>query len=79
VNNALKHSGAKHIGITLSQSNGTMALTVNDDGIGLPAQAVQHKGMGLNIMAYRARMIGGTLHVRRGGEHGTIVNLVFPN
>src|SRR5439155_11926904 len=78
VNNALKHARAKHIGITLSQTNGRVALTVNDDGVGLPAEAAQRAGMGLNIMAYRARMIGGSLEVQRGGRGGTVVSLVFP-
>lgn len=79
VNNALKHSHAKHIGIILTQSNGSLALTVNDDGIGLPSQPRERRGMGLNIMAYRARMIGGALHVRPGAGGGTVVSLVFPN
>ena len=76
---ALKHASAKHIGITLSQTNGRVALTVNDDGVGLPAEAAQRAGMGLNIMAYRARMIGGSLEVQRGGRGGTVVSLVFPS
>ncbi len=78
VNNALKHSGANHIGITLTQSNGSVALTVNDDGSGFAPAAGDRGGMGLNIMTYRARMIGGSLQVRSGDERGTIVSLVYP-
>ncbi len=78
VNNALKHSQAKHIGITLTPSDGNVTLTVDDDGVGLPEQFKGSTGMGLNIMAYRARMIGGSLQVHSGDKRGIIVSLVYP-
>lgn len=38
VNNAVKHASAKHVWITLSaEPDGRTALTVRDDGVGLPA------------------------------------------
>jgi len=79
VNNAVKHSRAKHIGITLTRTDENVTLTVDDDGVGLPEELGKNTGMGLNIMAYRARMINGTLHVRRGAKRGTVVSLVFAN
>jgi len=34
--------------------------------------------MGLQIMSYRAKMIGGTLDVRQGSGGGTTVSCTFP-
>jgi signal transduction histidine kinase len=38
----------------------------------------ERTGMGLNIMNYRARMVGGSLEVRRNAEHGVTVFCFFP-
>jgi signal transduction histidine kinase len=34
--------------------------------------------MGLQIMNYRARMIGGSLKVDSSGSHGTVITCEFP-
>lgn len=72
VNNAIKHSGASQVVIRLSSVGGAVALTIRDNGIGLPDDLAT-PGMGLHIMNYRAKMIGGTLQVRRGAAGGTCV------
>jgi two-component system CheB/CheR fusion protein len=41
-------------------------------------KASQGKGIGLHTMAYRARMIGGTLQVVTPPEGGTRVTCLFP-
>jgi two-component system sensor kinase FixL len=48
-------------------------LSVIDDGIGIPLSANSTSGMGMHIMDYRARTIGGTLTVARGEHGGTLV------
>ncbi|MBC7815747.1 MAG: PAS domain S-box protein, partial [Planctomycetaceae bacterium] len=72
VTNALKHSRANEIRISLQQQNGQIILEVNDNGLGISATATnceastgETPGMGLRIMNYRAGMIGGMLHVER--------------
>jgi len=80
VHNAAKHAKAKEISIRLTAVNGDMVLSVMDDGIGLPSEAVgEPEGMGLRIMQYRARVIGGTLEIRSGPDGGTIVSCSFPS
>src|SRR6185312_9241865 len=64
VANAAKHARAKEIVIGLSSSSQAVTLEVRDDGRGIPA-AVQAEpsGMGLKLMEYRARMIGGEVSI----------------
>ncbi len=78
VNNAIKHSGAKAITITLSPVDEGLHLTVSDDGSGLPDSFPPNAGMGLHIMQYRARLLGGTLAVRPASPKGTSVTCVIP-
>jgi signal transduction histidine kinase len=79
VHNAVKHAGAKQITIRFSAVNGDNVLSVVDDGVGLPSGGGNEpKGMGLRIMQYRARMIGGTLDVRNSVDGGAIVTCSYP-
>ena len=71
VNNALKHGRPKHIVITLSEAGGAAALSILDDGTGIPEDVGQSRGMGMHIMNYRAKMVGGTLEVDRARAGGT--------
>lgn len=83
VHNAIKHGKARNVRITLTAGEDQGALTIRDNGCGIPAifpsdTGQRHNGMGLHIMKYRAGMIGGALHVEpiRGG--GTSVTCIFP-
>lgn len=78
VNNAIKHGGAKNIVIRLSIENGSGALQIVDDGMGIPEERQGSQGMGLQIMTYRSAMIGGRLEISRNAERGTTVRCVFP-
>ncbi|MEX1230230.1 MAG: PAS domain S-box protein [Planctomycetaceae bacterium] len=78
LNNALRHSRADQIDITLSSRNDQIVLEVCDNGIGIDP-AARHRpdrpegGMGLRTMAYRASLIGGMLHIERNSRGGTTV------
>jgi PAS domain S-box-containing protein len=78
VHNATKHAKANKILIGLTVAHDTWALTVKDDGVGLGRDAHQAKGMGVHVMEYRARMIGGTLSLRNGAGGGALVSCVVP-
>jgi len=80
VNNALKHGHPRHIAIRLAGGEGPF-LSVEDDGVGLPESRPAERasqGMGLLIMSYRAKMIGGALEVRPDSAGGTVVFCTFP-
>ena len=78
VANALRHGAATKIIIVLKQIDGQVWLEVANNGKDWPAEPAVSAGMGLNIMAYRARMIGGTMQIYRGTTGGTVVELSFP-
>ncbi|HZM71188.1 MAG TPA: MASE1 domain-containing protein [Candidatus Cryosericum sp.] len=78
VHNAVKHGRAQRLAIDLTTVNGTVNLTITDDGVGLPGDLDGQHGMGLRIMKYRARMVGGTLEVRNGPQGGVVVACSVP-
>lgn len=72
--NAARHGKAAHVTVSLARSNGLLTLTVEDDGIGFKSPAAgQMTGMGIRIMRYRARVMGGTLDLKNRPDHGTQV------
>lgn len=76
VNNAVKHGKARNILIGLGSTGVHCALTIEDDGIGMPLPAPS-TGMGLHIMEHRAKMIGGALSIERRHDGGTLVTCEF--
>ena len=79
VSNAVRHSGARTIWLKLSGSNGQLSLEIEDDGVGLPPAAQREtEGMGLHIMDYRARAIGGRLSLSQRLDAGTRVCCCVP-
>ncbi|MGH8024787.1 MAG: GAF domain-containing sensor histidine kinase [Limisphaerales bacterium] len=76
VQNAFKHGSARHIIITLVCGGKSLRLIVKDDGVGIPRHPAR-TGMGLKNMRARARLIGGTLDIRRGKRAGTVVACEF--
>ncbi|MGA7968973.1 MAG: PAS domain S-box protein [Terriglobales bacterium] len=78
VNNAIKHGHARQIVIRLAADGHQGALTIQDDGSGIGNHVPGNKGMGLQLMNYRARMVGGSLDVRQVPTGGTLVTCLFP-
>jgi signal transduction histidine kinase len=74
LNNAVKHSFAKNITVSISQAGSQVLLTVKDNGVGLPELTSPVSGLGLRTMRYRANVIGGIFDVRRQDDGGTIVS-----
>jgi signal transduction histidine kinase len=73
VTNAVKHSKANRIVIGVTAAGHEIAIKVADDGVGIREPFGSRAGMGLHIMQYRARMIGGRLKVGRGENGGSII------
>lgn len=76
--NAIKHGKCSKIDLELVYGEKSSKLTVESDGFDFPDGKVSSAGMGLSIMEYRARVIGGAVEVRRGSAGGTLVICDFP-
>ena len=76
--NAIKHGHARNIAIGLAVVMGGGVLTVRDDGSGFEVVPKRETGLGLRIMNYRAKMIGGSLSVQSRPNGGTVVKCLFP-
>lgn len=74
--NVSRHAGAAHCDVDLSAVDGTLTLTVLDDGRGLPVGF--RAGVGLTSMRERAEELGGDCRVERGQGRGTVVRAVLP-
>ena len=79
INNAVKHSGANEIRIDLHEDKEAIYLDVRDDGVGISQEAESNVGMGLHIMGYRARAIGGSLRIGPVNGNGTSIKCVVPH
>lgn len=78
LNNAAKHSRADLVRVTFKKAQGTLMLSVKDDGIGFkwPAgrsREVQREGLGIASMKERVENSGGTFIIRSGRPSGTII------
>ncbi|HUY10437.1 MAG TPA: ATP-binding protein [Candidatus Dormibacteraeota bacterium] len=77
--NTENHAAATRVDIGLRQIGSRIALTVRDDGIGLPtAPASTASGTGFVEMRSRLRSLGGRLEVRSAADKGTIVSAYVP-
>jgi PAS domain S-box-containing protein len=73
LNNALRHGQAQAIAIGLTSNPQRIVLTVRDDGIGFSSAPPKRKGMGIQIMQYRAAMVGGSLAIQKEDSRGVRV------
>ena len=77
LSNAVVHSGARTIIVGLHRDEHSVSVEVVDNGHGIPAEARNGSGMGLNIMKYRASVITGELRIHTNSEGTTISCRVF--
>jgi signal transduction histidine kinase len=83
INNAMKHSNAKHINIDVYYSGNILSIVIRDDGNGFnPAEKMQdanETGNGLGNLVNRARLIDATIHFNSTPREGTIVTINMNN
>jgi signal transduction histidine kinase len=73
--NAARHGHASRVEIALSAARHAFLLCVSDDGEGMAEDAAPYTGMGLNIMKYRAGMIGAKFEIVSRKPRGTVVRV----
>lgn len=80
--NVHRHSGAEAVHIRITSGNGCLTLGIQDNGKGIPADALRmtpngSHGIGLSSMRERSALLGGTFNVETDG-HGTLIVVSVP-
>ncbi|MGW6404742.1 GAF domain-containing sensor histidine kinase [Streptomyces sp. NPDC055134] len=80
LHNALRHSGAEHVRVTLDKRGPGAVLRVTDDGGGFEPKAVRHAGRHLGLVSMRDRSsgVGGRLTVESEPGKGTTIEMEVP-
>ncbi|GAA5000786.1 MULTISPECIES: GAF domain-containing sensor histidine kinase [Streptomyces] len=80
LHNALRHSGAEHVAVTLHRRGTGTVLRITDDGGGFDPRTVRRAGrhLGLVSMRDRASGTGGRLTVRSAPGEGTTIEMEVP-
>ncbi|MGW3115997.1 GAF domain-containing sensor histidine kinase [Streptomyces sp. NPDC001107] len=80
LHNALRHSGAQHVDVTLARREGGTVLRVTDDGSGFDPKSIRRAGrhLGLVSMRDRASGVGGVLTVESAPGKGTTIEMEVP-
>jgi PAS domain S-box-containing protein len=80
IENAARHSRAKHLKIALSSIGGRLQLTIEDDGIGFDHSPsdIYGEGFGILSMKERAELAGGLFSLETAIGRGTTVLVSWP-
>ena len=79
LNNVVKHAQASHVDVILDVDEDRVALTVRDDGIGMPPERKDSTTQyGLRGLEERAAFLGGAVTVSVGRNGGTVVSVELP-
>jgi PAS domain S-box-containing protein len=75
VTNAVRHAEAHHLVLRFARNpDGDVELSVSDDGSGMPVgERRKGRGVGLQIMRYRAQVIDAEFEIHSGAGGGTVV------
>ncbi len=78
LSNVVRHSKAEHAVVSARCSiDGDVNITVDDDGVGMPAETDRQHHYGLAIMKERAHGVAGELRILPSALGGTRVELCF--
>jgi two-component system sensor histidine kinase UhpB len=77
LNNVVRHAHASSVSVQIARANGAVALEVTDDGEGF-AVSDARRGLGLDGMAERARLVDGEFHLDAAPGRGTTLRLRVP-
>jgi signal transduction histidine kinase len=80
LNNAVRHARAESVVVDVHATDGTVTITVRDDGVGFDpaARAIRERRLGLTSMRERAESLGGTLTIETAPRSGTTVRVEVP-
>lgn len=76
--NCARHAGAKSIRVTVHGGANRVSLTVQDDGVGFPANGEAPRGLGLLGIKERVNELGGTFKVASQSFRGAMLMVELP-
>jgi PAS domain S-box-containing protein len=77
--NAVRHSGAKHFKVSLAECTNQIALTICDEGRGFdPTEVLKGSGFGLTSMRERLKLVHGELSIESQLQKGTTIHARVP-
>jgi hypothetical protein len=77
--NIVKYAKAKHVGVDLGVAADGLTLVIDDDGIGIPADAQDNRlSHGIVGMRQRVRALHGEFSIGRRPEGGTVIEVTIP-
>ena len=76
--NTLRHSHAKHVSLSLENTDDVVRLEISDDGVGFDPGIARRNHSGLHNMEFRAQQIGGRLEFLSSPGHGVTITLHIP-
>ena len=74
--NVFRHSGAKSAVVTVRQDDGSLFLSVEDDGSGFDPEKT--RGLGMLGMEERVRQLGGQFELQSAPGKGTVLKVRLP-
>ncbi len=77
INNAIKHSGASKIAVTIECDENKLIIEITDNGRGFDVETT-NDGNGLNNIKKRAKEIGGEIEFNSKLGEGTVMKLFLP-
>jgi signal transduction histidine kinase len=78
ISNACRHGAPHEIDLTLESKDQHLRLTVVDNGKGMDSSRPAARGIGLNLMRYRANLMGGVLDIESKPGLGTRISCNLP-
>jgi signal transduction histidine kinase len=78
LSNAVRHGEATIVTIDVIRHRLGLQIAVEDNGRGFPLGAARPEGIGLHVMEYRARALGGTLELKNLSPRGVAARLIYP-
>jgi signal transduction histidine kinase len=76
--NAARHEACANLRLALSANDSVLELSVSDDGIRPPLDGSSPDELGVKMMAYRTRLLGGSLRFTTGPDGGNLVTVTMP-
>jgi signal transduction histidine kinase len=78
ISNSVRHGSAKTIRLIIGAAGTGLQMSIEDDGKGFPASSARPEGIGMHVMQYRARVLGGSIKFKNLTPTGASVQLTYP-